>query len=133
MSTEEESEADAAIDTADTRIIDGAKEFRIQTNRGARFLLRALVSNGGWYSGAKELSRRKRLGKAIGKDTPPTDPVLHAAWEKEPCDFWLSDRLKEHARKCVNFFLDKGSFSGSLDDDAFDDLLIELGIEMQDG
>lgn len=115
-----------------TRVVDGAKEYQITTTRGARYLLRAFVANGGWYTGAKEYARRKKLAKAIGKDDLPTDPGQHDAWNKEPCDFWLSDRLKEHARKCVTFFLDKGMMSAGLDDDAFDSLLVDLGIEVKD-
>lgn len=117
---------------SDTRIMEGVKEFRVKTTEGARFLLRAFVANGGWYSGDKEQARRKKLGRAIGKGEPPADPALQASWNVKPCHFWLSDRLREHARKCLTFFLSKGAIANDLDDDAFDNLMIELGMQITD-
>lgn len=116
----------------DTRIEDGTKEFRIKTTNGCRFLLRAFVSQGGWYKGAKELARRRKLAKAIGKEDPPTAKGAQEVWDKVVCEFWLSDKLKEHARKCLTFIVDQGAISGGLDDDGFEQLMVELGMEMKD-
>ena len=116
----------------ETRMMDGVKEFRIITTRGARYLLRAFVGNGGWYNGQKEYKRRKNLAKAIGKDEPPTDKALHETWNAAPAEFWLTDKLKEHARKCLTYHLDHGQMQGGLDDEYFDALMVELGIELKD-
>jgi len=116
---------------ADIRVQDGEQQHRIRTTNGLAFLLRQLVASGGWYQGAKEFARARKLARAIPKMTPPSGNGT-AAWEAKPCQFWLSDRLRTHGAKCLNFYLDKGALAGTPDDEGIEDLLIRFGISLKD-
>lgn len=118
--------------TSDTRVVDGEQQLRVRTTRGVALLFRALVAGGGWYQGAKEFARARKLGKAVPKQTPPTDTEAHEEWAKEPLELWLSDRLREHGRKCLTHHLDRGSFSGFLDDDAVESFIVAMGVSLKD-
>ena len=116
----------------DLRVVDGEQQQRIVTTNGCTFMLRTMVAQPGWANGAKEFARARKLGKAIPKLKPPTDDTAKESWELAPCEFWLSDRLREHARKCCASFLDRAATSIPLDDDNFETLLIRLGVVLKD-
>ncbi len=135
MDSEPATAPEAAPTDADSRVQDGEKQHRIRTTRGVALLFRALVSQGGWYTGAKEFSRARKLAKAIGSKEemkPPEDKDENKAWGEEPYDFWLSERLRDHGKKCLSFFLEKGAFSSAPDDEAIEPFLLNMGISLKD-
>lgn len=121
-------------DTDDsTRIVDGEKQHRIRTTNGVAVFFRALVSQPGWHQGAKEFSRARNLAKAIGKHEPPGGTAAGAEeWSKAPCEFWLSERLRDHGKKCLTAMLDKGVIGAAPDDDAIEPFLIDMGLSLKD-
>ncbi len=115
-----------------TRIVDGEKQHRIRTTNGMAVLFRALIGQGGWYTGAKEFSRARKLAKAVGKLETPKDPEDAKRWSAEAYEFWLSERLRDHGKKCIGFLLERGLLSTAPDDDAIEPFLIDLGMSLKD-
>jgi hypothetical protein len=122
--------ATPAVD-ASSRIVDGEKQHRIRTTNGVAVFFRALVCQPGWHQGAKEFARARKLAKAIGQHKAPEGADVEA-WSKEPCEFWLSERLRDHGKKCLTVMLDKGVIGAAPDDDAIEPFLIDLGLSLKD-
>jgi hypothetical protein len=106
---------------------DGERKIPVRLNRGAVFLLRALLAGQGWAKKPVHIRRGKKLRAMLPKLSPPEmDGVAAEEWEAVLVEgLHVPESLRKTGADCIKAYVEGGKLGAT---DAVECLITEFGV-----